>query len=140
MGMYTEIIFGAGLKDISETDIKILEYMLDPKLVSDTFDFDIPDHKFFKTERWQSLFIKQSYYFPLVTYCSFFYDQISDLHFLGFRSNLKNYNSEIELFLDWIKPYIEEGSGDSDFYAITCYEQQDIPTIHYLCNLGNQDD
>jgi hypothetical protein len=53
---------------------------------------------------------------------------------LSTRSNIKNYKQEIETFLEWIKPYINGGSGSRNMYAIVIYEEQDEPTIYYLHN------
>ena len=47
-------------------------------------------------------------------------------------TNIKNYESEIQTFLEWIKPFIDSGSGDREMYAITISEEQSEPTIHYL--------
>ncbi len=58
--------------------------------------------------------------------------KISDTWNLSSRANLKNYDDEIEKFLNWIKPFLEQGSGERDFYAIVCYEEQAEPTIYYL--------
>jgi len=48
------------------------------------------------------------------------------------RCNIKNYGGEIETLLEFIKPHIESGSGDRDFYAITCHETDKAPTVYYL--------
>ena len=48
------------------------------------------------------------------------------------RSNIKNYGNEIEAFLEWIKPYIDGGSGERDMYAIVIHEQSNEPKIYYL--------
>lgn len=60
------------------------------------------------------------------------YDNISKDYRISTRSNLKNYDDEIELFLDWIKPYIRSGSGLENVYAYVLYEQDKIPTVYYL--------
>jgi hypothetical protein len=49
------------------------------------------------------------------------------------RSSIKNYENQIERFLEWLKPYIEYGSGYSHFYAIVTYEEGD-PVIYSLRN------
>ncbi len=51
---------------------------------------------------------------------------------LSSRSNIKNHNRDIETFLEWIKPFIDSGSGKRDMYAIKISEEQSEPTIYYL--------
>lgn len=45
------------------------------------------------------------------------------------RVFLKNYNSEIEEFLDWLEPYIET----NDFIGYMKYEEFEDPTLIYNC-------
>ncbi|MHB8152850.1 MAG: hypothetical protein ACYDG3_07260 [Bacillati bacterium] len=56
---------------------------------------------------------------------------------MSFRSNLKNYDNEIEQFLAWIQPYIEAHSvsvGDDNFFLVgyTRYEEDADPTLIYF--------
>lgn len=127
MGMYTELIFGAGLKkDTPEKVIEVLKYM-----VGDTKekpkDFPLPEG------RCERLFRGSSYYFgvnePL---WKMWKDDIGENWVLSTRSNIKNYGGEIEAFLEWIKPYIDGGSGYRDMYAIVTYEEDEAPKIYYL--------
>lgn len=127
MGMYTELIFGAGLKkDTPEKVIEVLKYM-----VGDTEekpkDFPLPEG------RCERLFRGSSYYFgvnePL---WKMWKDDIGENWVLSTRSNIKNYEGEIEAFLEWIKPYIDGGSGYRDMYAIVTYEEAEAPDIYYL--------
>ena len=129
MGMYTEIIFGAGLKEkIPEVIVSTIK-----KLVAgEDLKESTPDHPFFKSERPWLLHSGGSYYFPGTVEPKFWFDDIAKQWFLHFRTNIKNYDSEIEKFLDWIKPYIEEGVGSRNFYAIVTYEESVEPTIYYL--------
>lgn len=133
MGMYTEIIFGAGFKK----ELPVLIVSTIKKLVAgeDLLD-SAPDHPFFKSERTWLLSSGGSYYFPGAVGPKFWFDDIEHRWFLHFRTNIKNYDSEIEKFLDWIKPYIEQGSGNRGFYAIVTYEEADEPTIYYLMDEG----
>lgn len=131
MGMYTEIIFGANVvSTIPPIDKQALDYLF----TDDTqVPLSLPNHPFFECDRWKWLTTCSSYYFAVRnTHRSIVWDEISNTWNLSFRANLKNYNQEIEKFLDWIKPYIEKGSGTRDFYAIVCYEEQAEPTIYYL--------
>lgn len=131
MGMYTEIIFGARLKeDTPDSVIEAIRELMDPKVRTEQPVW--PDHEYFRSERMYGVFHSDSYYFPGCTQTEFEYDTITRSYSLFLRHNLKDYNNEIKKFLDWIKPYIEQGSGSRDFYAIVCYEEDDEPTIYYL--------
>jgi hypothetical protein len=127
MGMYTELIFGAELKkDTPENVIEALKYMIGdteekPK------DFPLPDG------RCERLFRGSSYYFGVNSPVSKMWkDDICGNWVLSTRSNIKNYAGEIETFLGWIKPYIYDGSGYRDMYAIVTYEEAEEPNIYYL--------
>ena len=125
--MYTELIFGADLKQHTpDSVIEALKYMIGdteekPK------DFPLPEG------RCEWLFRSSSYYFGVNAPVSkLWYDDIGVNWVLSTRSNIKNYNGEIEAFLEWIYPYIDGGSGYRDMYAIVMYEEADSPDIYYL--------
>lgn len=59
-------------------------------------------------------------------------DDIDKRWHISTRSNIKNYNNEIQTFLEWIKPYIVCGSGSKDLYAITIYQEDKEPKLYYL--------
>lgn len=127
MGMYTELIFGASLKsNTPESVIDTLLYMIGyteekPK------DFPFPERGV------EYIFFGGSYYFGISSPVNKMWkDNISGQWIISTRSSIKNYKGEIECFLDWIKPYIESGSGDRDMYAIVMYEEWSEPKIHYL--------
>jgi len=129
MGMYTEIIFGAGLKaELPEGIVSTIKKLVAGEDLKET----TLDHPFFKSERPWLLSSGGSYYFPGTVEPKFWFDDIAKQWFLHFRTNIKNYDSEIEKFLDWIKPYIEDGVGKRNFYAIVTYEDSVEPTIYYL--------
>lgn len=119
MGMYTELIFGCSLKEDTPNEvIERLDRMInDPDFFSD-FNF---------------IFRGGSYYFGVnKPVSSLRKDYISGQWVISTRSNIKNYNNEIERFLYWIKPYIDQGSGYRDMYAIVTDEEAEEPTIYYL--------
>lgn len=127
MGMYTELIFGAGLK--KDTPIEVIEalkYMIG-ETEEKPINFPLPDG------RCEWLFRGASYYFGVSRPVSkMMYDDIGENWIVSTRSNIKNYGGEIETFLEWIKPYIDGGSGARDMYAIVTYEESDEPKIYYL--------
>ena len=127
MGMYTELIFRAVLKkDTPNEVIEALNYMLG-EIETKPANFPLPDG------RCEWLFQCGSYYFAINNSVNkMWFDDIDKRWHLSTRSNIKNYKSEIETFLEWIKPYIDGGLGGRDMYAIVIYEESDEPTIYYL--------
>jgi len=125
MGMYTELILGAKLKkDTPDTVIQSLQYLLG-------YRSDMPNG--FPFDGVRNPLRGGSYYFGVTdAVYQMKYDDISEAWQISTRANIKNYNNEIENFLDWLKPHIGQGSGAREFYAIVTYEESDEPTIYYL--------
>lgn len=125
MGMYTEIHFNSELKqNLPEDVVNILQYMIDSKN-----EPVLPDHEFFMCDRWRSLFRMDSYYFDADTHSTLRFDEISHAYYLCVRANLKNYDSEIEKFLDWITPYLAKDEGE--FLGFYRYEENEQPILIY---------
>jgi TFIIF-interacting CTD phosphatase-like protein len=127
MGMYTELIFGASLKKETPSEvIETLKYMIgESKSKPDGYPFPDGRHEY--------MLESSSYYFGVSEPLSkMWYDEISHDWRMSTRSNVKNYENEIESFLNWIKPYISYGSGSNNMYAIVIYEESETPTIYYL--------
>lgn len=127
MGMYTELIFGARLKETTPKEvIETLQYMVG--------DLEQPPEKLaFETSTGRNVLLGGSFYFGVHSAVSkFFYDDLAKAWTLSSRANIKNYEDEIEQFLEWIKPYIDSGSGEREMYAIKIYKKQAEPTIYYL--------
>lgn len=59
---------------------------------------------------------------------------------LNVVSSTKNYDQEIELFLEWIRPYVSDGHGELGWWAIVTREEQHAPTIHYLHSYEHGED
>lgn len=125
MGMYTELVVSAEIKPIEEI-IDTLKVMAG---LSDKF-VKLPEHPLFKTSRWRCLFNSSSHYFVPRSVCLLEYDDISASWILIVRSDLKNYEHEIELFIDWIRPYLVE-CGYETMFAYSRYEETKEPTIYY---------
>ena len=127
MGMYTELIFGAELKKETPNEvIEALKYMLGETQEKPN-NFPLPDG------RCEWLFQGSSYYFAISNPTNkMWLDDIDKCWHISTRSNIKNYENEIETFLEWIKPFIGGGSGNREMYAITIYEDSEEPNIYYL--------
>ena len=129
--MYTELIFGCSLKrDTPVIAINTLLWMCGKKDKPEA----LPNHSFFNDEENRKfIFQSGSFYFGINKGVSeMWLDKIDNAWRISARGNIKNYNQEIEQFLDWVKQYVAAGSGNREFYAIVCYEEQDVPTIYYL--------
>jgi hypothetical protein len=127
MGMYTEIHFNSELKkNLPESIVKVLQYMIDGERENEP---ELPDHEFFKCRRWSSLFRMDSYYFDADTHSTLRFDDISNAYYLCVRANLKNYDSEIQKFINWIMPYLDKSEGE--FLGFYRYEGTEEPTLIY---------
>lgn len=132
MGLYTELIFGASIKadNLPEEVLNVLKFLFGE---SEQMPVKLSNHEFFKCSRWDLITSCSSYYFAVRnTHRNISYDKISNTWNCSSRANLKNYDNEIDKFLDWIKPWIEQGSGINNMYAIVIYEESETPTIYYL--------
>lgn len=124
MGMYTELNIGVSLRsDTPENIINILEYMLGDI----ESQVETTPHPLFETDRWHYMLRCDSYYFDGRTDSSMEQDSIDHQFKLNVRCNLKNYDSEIEKFMDFIRPYLETRG----FLGYKRYEEYDDPTLIY---------
>lgn len=128
MGMYTEIHFNAKLKkDVPQDVVDILKYMVGDNKRQPR---SLPDHVLFQCDRWKLLFCCDSYYFDADTHSTLRFDDIAGSYYLCVRSNLKNYDSEIQKFIDWIPQYLENEPGA--FLGFYRYEEHNEPTLIYM--------
>lgn len=130
MGMYTELNIGVNLKTSTPDNIiKILDYMLGN---NDDDNIELTSHSLFSTGRWKYMLRCDSYYFDGRTDSSMEYDGIIKSYQLNVRCNLKNYDDEISLFLDFIQPYLDTYG----FLGYTRYEEYEDPTLIYNTEEG----
>lgn len=137
MGMYTELVFGVRLK--TSTPEIILDII--DTLVGDGSDtgeeVSYPDHPFFHAA-WGA--------WPLRSGGSYYFNAVPCLHWdregdclgypsLTFITNIKNYGSEWELFLDWIQPY----SDSDEIVGYLRYEEADSPSVVWFRPHGMSD-
>jgi len=129
MGMYTELNIGVELKkDTPDQIIKILDYM-----VKGEGEYTKTDHNMFNTSRWDWMLRSGgSYYFDGKPQLSWHKDEITGSYFLSVRTNIKNYSSELEEFLDFIVPYIDTVG----YLGTYRYEENENPTLVY--NMGGK--
>ena len=126
MGMYTELIFGASLENLPDHVVEALDYTINYKenVSQEALDFEVEYSL-------NNIFNCTSYYFGAHwTKNAFVYDDIGKHWVLSTRANCKNYQSQIEKFIEFITPYVESGSGPNDIFAYVQYEESDFPTIY----------
>lgn len=125
MGMYTELNIGVEICP-TPTVVQKLNYMLG----RDIEDVHIEHPLFTDQTRWKYMLVSDSYYFDSKSDSKLFIDNLhpdNPMYFLNVRCNLKNYDEEIEKFMDWLCPYIKtEG-----FLGYKRYETYDAPTLIY---------
>lgn len=127
--MYTELIFGCSLKKSTPSYItEALNHVINnkhPYIISEEASKFIDDYKLNK------LIWCSSFYFGVNNAHSMcFYNTTSEEWVVSFRSNCKNYDNEIEAFITFITPFVAQGSGSTDIFAIVQYEEADYPTLY----------
>ena len=148
MGMYTALSLGVCLKrDTPEEVAVLLEHMTGQRYlpedqpnylcniirgVANTAGCTIRDaeklvdHPLFHEANRCFLMLRcDSYYFDFKTNMRLQRDDIISGYYLSGTSNLKNYDGEIKLFLDWLSPYVDT----TGFVGWTMYEEDYTPTI-----------
>ncbi len=112
MGSYTEFKFKAKLKkDTPDEVISVLKKVLiDRDLGHDKVMFHTEDvfkpivqHPFFKCERWYMLFLSTNWDDQMQG--GKMYEE-NGCWVLDIHAEFKNYDNEVDLFFDWIKPHI----------------------------------
>jgi hypothetical protein len=128
MGMYTELVLKCRVRDTTPDGIKeVLRHMFGNNVEPET----LPEHPFFKSPRWSLLGKCSSYYHHPEALSGIFEssNDWGDMYIFS-RSDLKNYDNEIALFVDWITPYV-------DGYGKACigwewYEEDEAPTLIFV--------
>jgi hypothetical protein len=120
MGMYTQLNINVTL-DNNHRVIGVLNKLINQ---NDDEELNIDDpHPFFKCLRFRYVFHSCSYYFDSKPYANLTFDTINKLYYFSTVFDLKNYDSEIEEFLNWLCPYIETNGYLGTFW----YEEWEYP-------------
>lgn len=126
MGMYTNLFLNVSLVNNLPPQVDcVINYLLDagpeptPK----------PDHPFFRTTRWPWIFVSKSFHgHPAEVTSRTDGGLRTHSDYLLVFSSFKNYDAEIEKFLDWIAPYVEvEYEGATTCLGWVQYEEWDLP-------------
>lgn len=132
MGMYTELVLACTLKkDTPQEVLNLLRFMCGgERAAPKPADENLPAHPLFRAERWQYVLRSASYYFPGEPYASLRAADATGLAYLTVRSNLKNYDFEIEYFLHWLAPYSESAG----FVGYSRYEESLQPRLIFFAD------
>lgn len=127
MGMYTELVLKIEVnKGIDEKAFNVLHYMFGGGN-GEGLENNLPDHPFFRLPRW-SLIGKCSSFYHHPSNVNDWYDvDYSSTIYIFSRSDLKNYDDEINHFLDWVKPYVVPATGSC--LGWVWYEEDEMPTL-----------
>jgi hypothetical protein len=130
MGMYTELHLSVELT--GGAPLEILRYMTGQD--KGPGEIRVPDHPFFQTPRWAFMLQCDSAYFPAPTNSHVGKTEYGNCVLLV-QCSFKNYYGEIDLFLEWLSPFVV-GSGwkERDFVGYSLYEENEDPTPIYLQN------
>ena len=136
MGMYTEVIFrGTISKSKVGNDIfDIFDYMFNPNSRVDINSLKLPDHEFFKCQRWSSIGNMSSFYHHpnrvvdwYIPYYNLPIENNTDVYIFS-RNDLKNYNGEIDKFFDWVQTL--GIFHDGEYMGQSMYEEYNTPKIY----------
>lgn len=128
LGMRTNYQFRLKLnKSIPNEVNEILNYLHNRN--SNKRPEKLPNHCFFKCERWCIIYLESIPDDPRDKY----YDQ-----YLIFKGEIKNYDSEIEKCIDWLLQYCEDSFGD--FIGIKQTNEIDNGWIQPIYLEGYNDD
>ena len=127
--MYTECYICSPIKTNTPKEIMdILFYMFGDKDLLDEAPKNLPAHKFFTKERWQFIGKCSSFYHIPFSVSKIRKEQ--NQYYLVSRSDIKNYDNEIEGFFDWISPYLDKYEGD--FIGYSRYEEVNKPKLYFM--------
>lgn len=131
MGMYTQLHYNARLKEDTPKEVlNILKFMTVHR-DQPTDDREVPDHELFQTQRWPYILTMGSAYFAAEPHSRLIEEDYGDWRAirLNVNSNIKNYDNEIEKFVDWIDEYVDAPPGV--WLGYKRYEEDNEPTLIY---------
>jgi len=135
MGMYTELHMNVILKHETPWPvIQALSYMCGNCEQNDDGYYIQENHVLFDLDktgkRWKQMLKNDCAYFPFKNGTKFRFDTYYGTWFLEIKCSLKNYQNEIQKFIDWIMPHVlVEGKEDGYMLGYYRYENNALPTI-----------
>jgi hypothetical protein len=133
MGMYTELILGCRFKKDTPDNLIYTIAVLTGRenILLSLTSIKGKEYKML-WEKTRNPLNGDSYSFFPRPSCMFWLDNITSQYYIQCRSSIKNYDNEIEKFLELIKPYIDRGVGELNIYAYVLYEENQYPTFYSL--------
>lgn len=128
MGHYTQLCFNAELK--KETPREVISTVR--WLLGEHEEEDGPLDAGLVAKTYEGMFNTWSFYHAPAGSKSFLRRNRSDEWYLSVLCDIKNYSSQLEAFVEWIKPWVAPRGQDKTFLGYTMYEESDEPTLIYL--------
>lgn len=134
MGMYTELVFKARVskKNTPPLAMAVLAYMFGGA----EHPGHLPVHPFFNHPHWDMIGMCSSFYHHPNALSDFYDKATSDVYIFS-RSDIKNYSGEIEAFLDWVMPFVDEVPGMC--IGWTWYEEASAPTLIFKTTVHDEE-
>lgn len=133
MGSYTEIYARGTLRsDITPAESNALNVIAGDLAYTD--DLELPDHPFFKTDRWSVVGSHTSIQFPTAGQSRIAGDEWIDDIYIHIVGQIKSYSHEAELFFDWIPTVLQEHLGEFIGYSLYedhVFESDGGPKLYY---------
>ncbi len=126
MGMYTEFVASMRLENVPDDAVKVLQWMAYGNTLP--YQEELPQHTFFRCFRWSHLLSMSSCYFVPVSVAKFEYFDIGNYYVLIVRSDIKNYDNEIEEFISWLRTWMTDNDPDV-VVGYKRYEEDNMPTL-----------
>jgi hypothetical protein len=124
MGMYTELVLKAKLLDGTPPEVvAVFEHLFN----GGDLPAVLPDHEFFKCGRWSCIGSCKSFGHIPFSISRMSTEGASGTCYIFSRSDLKNYDGEIDKFLGWAKPYLRPATGN--VLGWKWCEEADRPTL-----------
>ena len=125
--MYTELFLNFEIpnytKGVDYRDKCVLEFLFGDGPFPDM----LPDHPLFgPTTRWQCIGRSGSFYFQPRATSTFFLSEYGASAYVVSRSDFKNYDGEIQMFVHWIRPYVRKTNAVIGWFR---YEEDRLPTL-----------
>jgi len=133
MGMYTELYLSLSIRGDIPADAREALYFLFGDGDQPT---TWPDHEAFTKERVTCGLLGRgnSFYFVPRSVKLFDHETINDTYVLISRSDIKNYEEEIEAFLDWLGQYVH--TPCDEHVGHIRYEEDHRPTLLFATEKG----
>ena len=131
MGMYTELDIQI---NIDPTKADLLKSLMDFLLDGSTIPSNLPDHPFFKCDRAPGFLSRIN---RMGQSTSQLIEEYGGSLILTIDICLKNYDHEIQKFLDWIFPYTVHEGKDDDPRLVGCYRYEEDEYYSSVFQISN---